>query len=262
MSCRVAVVGHGVIGSRVAQEIAAGHVPGARLVGVVARRDPGDLPAPRCTLEEALPAADVVVECAGQPVVHEIVDPVLGSGRDLVVTSVGALLDERLGPRLDTLGPGRLLATHGAVGGLDLLSSAARAGGLDEVRLRTTKKATALVREWMSPDEADAVTGAAGPVTVFSGTPGDAARLFPDTLNVVAALSTAVGSTRGVAVELVGDPQATRTTHEITASGAIGEYHFTIRNTPSVQNPRTSAVAAWSVLQTLTTLTDHAPLIA
>jgi aspartate dehydrogenase len=259
---RVAVVGHGVIGARVAEELARGGVDGAELVGIVVRHAPDTPAGPLLTFEQALDAADLVVECAGQPVVHEIVDAVLSRGSDLVVTSVGALLDDRLGPRLGSLGPGRLLATHGAVGGLDLLASAARSGGLDTVHVRTTKKAPALVRDWMSAAEAERITQSTEPVTVFSGGPSEAARLFPDSLNVVAALATAVGSTDRVTVELVGDASATRTTHEITASGDIGDYSFVIRNTPSAQNPRTSAVTAWSVLQTIASLTGRAPLIA
>lgn len=258
---RVVVLGHGVIGARVARELAAGQVPGAQLVGVIARSTIADPPAPQCTLEQALRIADVVVECAGQSAVHEVIDPVVESGADLVVTSVGALIDERLSARLGALGPGRVLATHGAVGGLDLIASAARAGGLSRVRLRTTKKSASLVRDWMSPDRCAEIAGATNPLTVFAGGPSEAARLFPDSLNVVAALATAIGTTQGVDIELVGDPHALATTHEITASGQLGEYHFTVRNTPSPQNPRTSEVAPWSVLHTIATLTDHAPII-
>lgn len=262
MTRRVAVVGHGVIGAVVAAEIARGGVPGAELIGVVARRRPDEPVGPVISTDEALERADLVVECAGQGAVHELVDSVLGRGLDLVVTSAGALLDDRLGPRLGRLGPGRLLVTHGAVGGLDLLASAARSGELESVRLCTTKRAAALVRDWMGPEEVERIRSARESVTVFDGGPGEAARLFPDSLNVVAALATAVGSTDRVAVQLVGDPTATRTTHEIRASGAIGDYHFIIRNTPSSQNPRTSAVTAWSVLQTVSSLTERAPLIA
>lgn len=262
MTRRVVVAGHGVIGSCVAGELAKGGVPGAALVGIVDGRVLSDPPAPQVTLEEALQIADVVVECAGQPAVHEMADLVLGSGVDLVVTSVGALLDQRLGPRLGSLGPGRLLGTHGAVGGLDLLASVARAGGLDTVRVRTTKKSAVLVREWMSEERTAEIMAAETPIVVFSGSADEAARLFPDSLNVVAAVATAVGSTDIVDVELVGDRAVPRTTHEITASGALGEYHFTIRNAPSADNPRTSAVTAWSVLHTVASLTDHAPLIA
>lgn len=262
MNRRVAVVGHGVIGAGVARELARAGVPGAELVGVVVRREPADPVGPLLTLEQALERADLLVECAGQPVVHDLVDPVLGRGSDLVITSVGALIDERLGRRLGRLGPGRLVATHGAVGGLDLLASAARSGGLEKVHVRTTKKASALVRDWMPAEEAGRITGATSPVSVFSGGPGDAARLFPDSLNVVAGVATAIGSTGRVTVDLVGDPGATRTTHEITASGDIGDYSFVIRNRPSEENPRTSAVTTWSVLQTIASLTERAPLIA
>ncbi|WP_191563986.1 aspartate dehydrogenase domain-containing protein [Janibacter melonis] len=262
MTRRVAVVGHGVIGEVVSREIAAGSVPGATLAGVVVREVPAEPAGRVITLTEALDVADVVVECAGQPVVHEIFDVVLGRGCDLVVTSVGALLDPRLAARLDTVGPGRLRATHGAVGGLDLLGSAARSGGLDGVQVRTTKTPRALVRDWMSSSDASRIRDASTPTSVFSGGPVEAARLFPDSLNVVAAVATVVRSVDAVAVELVADPAATVTTHEITAWGDIGEYQFVIRNAPSKRNPRTSAVTPWSVLQTVAALTDRAPVIA
>ncbi|RBY87354.1 aspartate dehydrogenase domain-containing protein [Blastococcus sp. TF02A-26] len=260
---RVALLGHGAIGRVVARELLRGGVDGATLVGVVTRSpdDPG-LPVPRLGLDEALAACDVVVECAGPDALLEVVEPVLAAGRDLVVSSIAALLDPRLAGRLDELGPGRLRCTHGALGGLDLLASAAAVGGLDRAVLRTTKKPAALVQPWMDEAEARRVRDAAEDVLVFAGTPAEASRLFPQSLNVAAALALAVGDPDVVRVELHADPAADLTTHRIEAEGPQGSYVFQVQNKPSPDNPRTSAVVPYSILRTLSGLTARPPLIA
>ena len=259
---RVALLGHGAIGRVVARELLAGAVDGATLVCVVNRSEVPELPVPRLSLAEALEVADVVVECAGSAALLEVVEAVLSAGRDLLVSSVAGLLDPALAGRLGELGPGRLRCTHGALGGLDLLASAAAVGGLDRAVLRTTKKPAALVQAWMDEAETHRVADAAGDVLVFAGTPAEAARLFPQSLNVAAALALAVGDPEVVRVELHADPAAELTTHRIEASGPQGSYVFEVQNRPTPDNPRTSAVVPYSILRTLSGLTARPPLIA
>jgi aspartate dehydrogenase len=246
----------------VARELLAGAVDGASLVGIVNRSPVPDAPAPQLTLQEAVEAADVVVECAGSTALLVAVEPVLAAGRDLLVTSVGVLLDPRLHERLATLGPGRLRCTHGAIGGLDLLASAASAGGIDRAVLRTTKTPASLVQPWMDAAETERVRGATEDVLVFAGTPVEAAKLFPQSLNVAAALALAIGDPEVVRVELHADPAAQLTTHRIEASGSQGSYVFEVQNRPTPDNPRTSAVVPYSILRTLSGLTARPPLIA
>lgn len=259
---RVAVLGYGAIGRIVSREILAGSVRGATLECVINRSPVPGLPVPQLSLADALEIVDVVVECAGSAALLEVVQPVLSSGRDLVVSSVAGLLDPRLAGRLDALGPGRLRCTHGALGGLDLLASAAAMGELDKVVLRTTKKPIALVQPWMDDGEAGRVRDAERDVLVFAGTPVEAARLFPQSLNVAAALALAVGDPDVVRVELHADPAAEFTTHRIEASGPQGSCVFEVQNRPTPDNPRTSAVVPYSILRTLSGLTARPPLIA
>lgn len=256
---RVVVLGHGVIGSVVAAELAAGAVPGAALGAVVSRSPVADPPAPQLDLTAALGDADLVVECAGQPVVHQFIDQVVGSGVDLLVTSVGACLDPRLAGRLAALGPGRVHATHGAVGGLDLLASARRAAPFERVLMRTTKRPATLVRDWMPADQVRAITGAQRTVQVFAGTPVEAVRLFPDSLNIVAGVALAIGGPQQLTVELCADPDAISSTHRIEAVGPLGEYTFEMRHRPSARNPRSSAITPYSVLHTVAALTASPP---
>lgn len=258
---RVALLGHGSIGRIVARELLAGAVEGAELVALVDQAPVQVPPVAQVGLREAIEISDVVVECAGSAALLGAIEPVLCAGRDLLVTSVGVLLDPRLSGRLGELGPGRLRCTHGAVGGLDLLASAASAGGLDRAVLQTTKKPVALVQPWMDEAEARRIREATGDVLVFAGSPAEAARLFPQSLNVAAALALALGDPELLRIELHADPVAELTTHRIEASGPQGRYVFEVQNRPSPENPRTSAVVPYSILHTLRGLTAHPPLI-
>lgn len=265
---RVALLGYGAIGRVVAEQLLAGAVDGAVLVALVDHAAISRPPVAQLSLDEALRLADLVVECAGGQALADTAEPILRAGCDLLVTSVGALLNPALRDLLGRRGrdgSGRVRCTNGAVGGLDLLSAAAAAGPFDAVVLRTTKRPVALVRPWMDDGERARVGQATGDVVVYRGSPAEAVTLFPEVLNVACALELAIGGRAGdagVQVELHADPAAELTRHVIEATGPQGRYRFQIENRPSADNPRTSGVAPYSVLQTLRGMTAHPPIVA
>jgi aspartate dehydrogenase len=242
----VAVVGCGAIGGVVARSLRAGEVPRARLKGIVAPNAPANLPA--LSLSHALESADLVVEAAGQEALAEIAPRVLDSPASLLVVSVGALRDDATFKLLASVPPGRVHLTAGAVGGLDMLRSAARMGPLDMVRIVTTKKPHALLQPWMSPAEAGALRSATGPVEIGRGPAKEIAGAFPQSTNVAATVALAVGDWDLVEAVVMADPGTPVTSHVIMASGAAGEYRFEIRNRPSAANPKTSEVVPYAVL--------------
>ncbi|HEY6496910.1 MAG TPA: aspartate dehydrogenase domain-containing protein [Trebonia sp.] len=242
----VAVVGCGAIGGVVARSLRAGEVPGATLKGIVTRNAKANLPA--LSLSRALESADLVVEAAGQQALAEIAPQVPGSRAILLVVSVGALRDDATFKLLASVPPGRVHLTTGAVGGLDMLRSAARMGPLDAVRIVTTKKPAALVQPWMSPGEAGALRSATGPVEIRRGPAKEIAGAFPQSANVAAAVALAAGDWDLVEAVVMADPGTAVTSHVIMASGAAGEYKFEIRNRPSPANPKTSEVVPYAVL--------------
>lgn len=254
-SLRVAVVGAGAIGATVARGLAQGEVPGADLGGVIVRRPEGATAQgfTPVTLQGALATCDLVAECAGVDAVADYGPAVIAAGRDFLVTSVGALADAELRARL-LGGPGRLFVTTGAIGGLDLLSAASRDGGLDTVRLTTTKAPSTVAQPWMSDDERERVLTTPGPLDVYTGTVADAIAKFPKSLNVAVALAHATGMWNEVSVTMAADPAATLTTHRIEARGRAGEYEFTIRNHPHPDNAATSGVVPSAVLASIARL--------
>lgn len=101
-------------------------------------------------LEEAADSADVIVECAGGAAVRSYAERIAALGKPFVLTSVGALADQATAEVL--LGMPNLVVTNGAIGGFDVLRSAALLG-FDRVSIATTKKASTLVQDWMGDDE-------------------------------------------------------------------------------------------------------------
>lgn len=251
----VAVVGRGAIGGVVADALAAQKVPGARLAGIIIRN--GSSVHPRITVDRAAADADLVVEAAGQQALTEIAPTVLDGRAGLLVTSVGALRHDATFKLLSAAPPGRVHLTTGAVGGLDLLRSAARMAPLDAVRIVTTKKPAALVQPWMTDAEASALRTATAPVEVKRGPAKEITGLFPASANVAASVALAAGSWDVTEAVVMADPDAAMTSHVITASGPAGEYRFEIRNRPS-SNPKSSAVVAPAVLKAIEDLAGSA----
>jgi aspartate dehydrogenase len=249
------------VGSVVAGALEGGYPaadrPDVMLAGVYA-----DSPVPdryrTDSFDELLGRSDLVVEAASQEAVAAYGPATVDAGTDLLVVSVGALRDGALLDRLRS-GPGRLLVTTGAIGGLDQLRAASLLGELDRVELTTTKPARALVQPWMDDDLTAALTdpGTTEPVEVYDGPAREAVERFPRSVNVAATLSlTTVGFDR-VRVRLVADPAADHVEHRIEASGAAGSYRFRFRNVPSDANVRTSAVTPYAVLRGLGDLDAH-----
>ncbi len=248
------MIGAGAVGGTVARCLARGEVAGAELVGVI-HADPVDPPdLPVISVEEALAGAELVVEAAGQAALAGLGPRVLAAGRDLLVVSTGALADEELFAALSAPAAGRVYLCTGAIGGLDLLTAAARMGPLRGVCLESTKKATALIQPWMSEPEAGRLRAAREPVELLRGPARKVTRAFPASANVAASLALAVGDWETVTAAVIADPAAELTSHVISAEGAAGSYRFEIRNHPCLATPTTSRVVPHAVLAAIGSL--------
>ena len=189
----------------------------------------------------------LVVECAG----HEAVDAhgvaSLEAGCDLMVVSSGALADAGRHDRLlaAARASGRqLIVPAGAIGGLDILGAARRAG-LHEVRYRSRKPPIA----WLGTPAQELLDLAAlaQPAVFYRGSARAAARDYPRNANVVATLALATLGFEQTQVELVADPAATGNFHEIDARGVSGSISLRIEGLASPTNPRTSMITGFSV---------------
>lgn len=257
---QVAVIGSGAIGGAVVEAIEAGRVPDARLIAVLHSGSATE------EIDRAIAAADVVVEATTVDAAEEFIPRVTTAGKDIIVCSCGVFArhgkphdliaesTEKAGPASASVGhplprrPGRVLVPAGAVGGLDVLAAASRAG-TDDARLRhyTIKSAAAL--------------GVAEQGTrrheVFRGSAREAALQFPRTSNASVALALATIGLDRTEVIVLADPQVTRTRHVVEWESPLGRYEMSFENSLDPDSGgRTSAITAWSVAELLIGIRD------
>ncbi|MGF3522572.1 MAG: aspartate dehydrogenase domain-containing protein [Candidatus Bathyarchaeia archaeon] len=175
----------------------------------------------------------VIVEAASQQAVKAYVPRIVAEGIDVIVMSSGALLE------LDVC-MSKVHVPSGAIGGIDAITSAALAGEV-AVTLTTTKNPKALETQDKTPK------------VIYEGDAQEAARLFPREMNVAATLALAVKPAK-VKVTVIADPNVKRNTHKIVVKWKFGEMLLQFSNDPHPDNPRTSALAAWSAIKLLQTL--------
>lgn len=260
----VGLIGCGAIGASVAEAFARGEVPGAELRAVYDHERRRAEAVATSVMPPATVAADVaellqteglsiVVEAASQQAVHEYGAEVLRAGCDLLILSVGALL-EPPGSELSALAARtgrRLYIPSGGIVGIDGLKAAAFRGEVDTVVLTTRKHPSALAPETLMERLHLHPSEVHEPLLVYEGPAREAVRYFPANVNVAATLSLAGIGPERTTVRILADPRSTLNVHEIYIRGAFGEISLTVRNLTHPQNPRTSLLAVLSVLATL-----------
>lgn len=254
---RIAIIGNGSIARFVQEELRKrGHELCAILLRPERVRDEPLYETPAPTLiscVDELPAlTDHVIDCAGHPGLRSHGEKVLRAGYDLTTLSIGALADQDFARTLEQAardGGSKLLLASGAIGGLDCLR-AAKIGHLTSVRYVGRKPP--LGWEGSPAEQAiDLKSVCASPETHFLGSAREAAVAYPKNANVAAAVALAGLGLDETEVELVADPTVSHNIHEIIAHGDFGNLLIRISGEPLPNNPRSSALAAMSVVSVL-----------
>jgi len=253
---RIGIAGFGQIGQELARRLLQG-VPGM-LLSAVAGRDREkvlaalaalDAPIPAVSIDELEPLSDIVVECAPAAALPRIAEPVLRAGKEIVVLSVGALLQHPDLIELARAHGGQITVPTGALLGLDAVGAVAE-GTIRSVRMTTRKPGRALAGAPGLDDAGMDLESVEEPVRVFAGTAREAAQGFPANLNVAAALALAGAGPDRTLIEVWLDPGAERNTHTIEIKSDLADLKMTIENIPS-ENPRTGRITAPSVISLL-----------
>ncbi len=168
-----------------------------------------------------------------------------------MAVSVGAFIDEELLADVRAAAERcgrRVIVPSGAMLGLDGIA-AASIGRVDRVTITTRKPPSA----WIGTSaekflDLEAVTQ---PVCIYEGPAREAVRLFPQNVNVAAAVSLAgIGLDRTV-IQVMVDPTITRNMHEVRLEGEFGELGVYVQSIPSPLNPKTGLLTPMSVIRSL-----------
>lgn len=194
---------------------------------------------------------DVVAEAAGRESVAPWGTAALEAGADLIVSSVSAFADANLLERMRSSAAeneAHILIQPGALAGVEALA-AATVMGVDAVEHRIVKPP----RAWTgTPAETLCdLDNLVEPTVFFTASASETASQFPKNANVAMTSALAGIGPDATTISLVADPSATTNRHELSAHGAFGQLDVTLANSPLPQNPKSSAMAALSLVRAL-----------
>jgi aspartate dehydrogenase len=254
---KIGIAGLGAIGRAIARKLAKGEVPGVELRGV-AVRDKGKAQAfldsigskaSICTIEKLAREADLVIECAPAAAFAEIAVPVLTAGKTFMAISVGQLLERPDLVALAKENGAQIIVPTGALIGLDAVTAAAE-GEIRSVNMITRKPVKGLLGAPYLEKRGIDIAGISEPLRIFEGSAREAARGFPENVNVVAALALAgIGPDR-TRIEIWADPSLARNVHRVVVDSDSASFEMSIQNIPS-ENPKTGRITALSILAAL-----------
>jgi len=196
-------------------------------------------------IEDMLDKVDLVIEAASPQAVEEIVPPILERGKNVLIMSIGALMDFELKNRLEKIASStgaKIYAPSGAIVGLD---------GIKAASIGKITKASLITRK---PPKSLGIS-AEGETVLYEGKASTAVKEFPTNINVAAALSIACG--KDVDVKIIADPAVDRNMHEVHVIGDSGEFITITKNVRCSMNPKTSVLAAYSAIKLLRSLNEN-----
>jgi aspartate dehydrogenase len=255
---KIALIGQGAIAQFVISE-AQGH--GFEVAAVLLRegREPSVLGKNIVhQIADLEPEIELVVDCAGHDALRELGPQILAAGFNLLTVSIGALADDDVAFSLRDAGLRGNATLHlasGAIGALDCLR-AAKIGQLRSVTYVGRKPP----KGWIgSPAETilDLENLTSGQAVHFEGSARDAALAYPKNAIVAAAVALAGVGFDATQVQLIADTNVDVNTHEIRAQGDFGRFTFQIGGEVLPSNPKTSALAAMSVVSKIVELMER-----
>ncbi|MEQ9122951.1 MAG: aspartate dehydrogenase [Alphaproteobacteria bacterium] len=250
----VALIGLGAVAAPLVRRYLDGEFPAnVRFVGALARRLRADAGLPVVTTADELLALepDYIVEGAGHAAVRAHVETLLLAGKEVAVTSIGALIDDELRARLiraAETGGGRLILPSAGIGALDMLAGMAE-GGVTQATV-TVRKPPEAWRDTPGEDLVD-LESLTAPAVLFDGSVREGAPLYPGNVNISAAAAFAGAGLDRTRLVIVADPTVTNHVIELEAFGAAGRLAFTEDMLPSPDNPKTGVIVAMALAKTI-----------
>lgn len=258
---KLGIVGSGSLGSTIAEVITKELCKEYELLGVLSQKKKNALELSNrldCKayndLDEMIKdGPDYIIEAASPHVAKDMAIKILDSGINFIPLSVGALADKEFYKEIESVAlknNSRVHIPSGAVGGFDVLRSSML---MEDMKISiTTEKspkslngAPFLKGRELSEEKIE---------DVYIGTANEAIELFPKNVNVAVATALSTTGVDNTQVMIKSIPSMTSNKHEIKAIGDTIKVSIIIESTPSSNNPKSSTLAAYSVIALLKNL--------
>lgn len=262
---KIGIIGCGAIGSSLAKVIVKDFKANAELAALydikrdkavrLARMISRDK-AVAASIKQAISKSSFVIEAASSASSGDITKASLQSGRDIMVMSVGGIVNQI--KELSVLAKkhkARLYIPSGAICGIDALK-AVRGVKISKVILTTRKNPLAFKGVKYVEGLGIKLEGIKEDKVLFSGPAEEAVKYFPQNVNVAAVLSIAgIGASR-TGVTIIASPSAKKNIHEVRIESSAGNITARTENILHPENPKTSYLAVLAAVATLRQIFD------
>lgn len=206
------------------------------------------------SIDEAIERSDLIVECASGPSAYEIAKKSLSRAKDVLVMSVGGILDrsDEIFSLADKMGAS-IYIPSGALCGIDAVKAAGMAK-IKKATLTTRKPPNGLAGAPYLEEHNIDISSITEETVIFQGNALEAIKGFPKNVNVCAILSLAGIGAKETTVKIITSPLYKSNSHEVELEGDFGILRSSTENVPSPSNPKTSFLASLSAVATLNTI--------
>lgn len=254
---RLAIIGTGSIGKKIAKELESHLKDNYKLVGMMKNTNKNikkiqsqfHIPIVTDFLKLLSLEPDFIIEAASVDVVKKYGKKILTRGIHFIPLSVGGLANLNFYEELQRqakINNSILYIPSGAIGGFDLMRKLSLADK-PEVVINTYKSPTSLKgatlpnNQEISKDQKE---------IIFNGSAKEAIEYFPQNINIAIASALATIGPEKVKTIIHSDPDIESNYHDIMVKNKEGEANISFAAQPS-DNARTSSITAWSVISLL-----------
>ncbi|GMA98059.1 aspartate dehydrogenase domain-containing protein [Pelosinus sp. IPA-1] len=248
---KLALIGCGNLNEIVANSLKDGYLPEYELIAVLGRdwglakafAERHDCKACADIDELMAMKPDFTAEAASVKAVQDYTEAILNGGSNFVVLSIGAFADNEFYERIKNTASQkkrRVYIASGAVGGFDILRTAALMSPIT-ASIASQKAPAGFKNTPLFTDELMDITVAK---QVFSGTTKEAIAILPTKVNVAIATALASAGPENTTMNIKAVPGFKGDEYKIEIKGEEVRAELNIYS-------RTSAIAAWSVIEVL-----------
>ena len=205
------------------------------------------------SVEEELYHCDLVIEAATQDVAKDVLMKTASRGVDIMLTSVGALVDDDFRNMVFEKAKNceaRIFIPTGALCGMDGLRAASN-DYLSKVEIVLTAGRETLAHVKYFQEQGVDVEKINQKMTLYSGPAREAVKLFPRNVNMAATVSIlGVGFDKTI-VSIIFDPDAKTNKYELVAEGNFGKSVCTTSNVYIQDSPYNSSLSSLATISAL-----------